>query len=125
MKNYTVSYEINTDANLLFQALTSSETFAKWSGQPAEIEPEINGDFSQFNGNIVGSFIEVSPSKIVQSWKEGNWKEFSKVTFTITESNGKSILKVFHEEIPDESYNMIEEGWDKYYLGQLKKYFEN
>lgn len=125
MKNYTVAYEIDADAKSVFEALTSQEIFTKWSGQPAEIDAFRGGKFSQFDGNIQGSFIEVSASKIVQSWKEKTWQDFSRVTFTIKDKEENTELAVLHEEIPDESYDMIQEGWDKYYLAPLKQYFEN
>ncbi|MGD8307700.1 MAG: SRPBCC domain-containing protein [Ignavibacteria bacterium] len=124
MKNLTKNYEINVKPQLVYEALTSQETFANWSEQPAEMVTEVHGTFSQFGGNIVGVFLAIHPNKIVQKWKEKNWVDFSHVTFSITEKNSNTMLEIKHNDIPDEHFEQIKNGWDAYYVGPLKKFLE-
>jgi activator of HSP90 ATPase len=125
MKSYRTTLKIAANTKSIYGALTSSKTFQEWSGQPAEIEAYQGGQFWQFGGNIQGKFLILTPTKILQLWKEKTWKNFSKVSFTINEKGSHTELEVQHEDIPDENYEMIKEGWDKYYLGPLRKYFQS
>ena len=66
----------------------------------------------------------VKNKRLVQQWSYSNWKEPSKVTFTIKVVEKKTIINLLHEDVPEKSVNSISDGWDAYYLGAMKEMFE-
>ena len=125
MKNLTKKYQINASSEEVYKALTDPSLIEKWSGQPAEMDIKPGGKFSLWGGSIHGINKEISKNKITQDWQEKNWEKSSKVTFNIREENDTTYLELIHDEIPEDSFNSIDNGWDEYYLGPLKKMLES
>lgn len=125
MKSLTKQYQINASSEEVYKALTNLSMIEKWSGQPAEMDIKPGGKFSLWGRSIHGINKEVSKNKITQDWQEKNWKIPSKVTFNIREENGTTYLELIHDDIPEDSFNSIDKGWDEYYLGPLKKMLES
>ncbi len=46
------------------------------------------------------------------------------VIFNLMEENGKTTLELTHNDIPEKSFESINEDWDRYYLGPLKVLLE-
>jgi activator of HSP90 ATPase len=73
---------------------------------------------------MFGTNLEVIPNKkIVQEWCYENWTTPSKVTFTIKAKGKGSVVTLIHEDVPEESFKSISEGWDLYYLGAIRDMF--
>ena len=125
MKSLTKQYQINASSEEVYKALTDPSLIEKWSGQPAEMDIKPSGKFSLWGGSIQGINKETSKNKITQDWQEKNWEKPSKVTFNIREENGTTYLELIHDEISEDSFNNIDNGWDEYYLGPLKKMLES
>lgn len=53
-----------------------------------------------------------------------DWDQPSKVTFDLSQKNGKIKISLLHENIPDSEASDISDGWDSYYLGPMKEYLE-
>ncbi len=124
MKSLVKKYEILARKDQVFEALTEPITISQWSGDEAFMNPVDGGKFSLWSGSIHGENKEVSEEKIVQNWKEKDWKNYSTVIFSLNEINGKTILEMKHLDIPDRSFESIDDGWDRYYLGPLKLLLE-
>ena len=124
MKSLVKKYEILARKEKEFEALTEPLNILQWSGDEAVMNLNDGGRFSLWGGSIHGENLEVSGSKIVQKWKEKNWDNYSSVVFNLIERNGKTTLELIHDDIPDSSFESINEGWDKYYLGPLKSFIE-
>lgn len=125
MKSLTKKYKIQASANDVYKALVKQEIVALWSGEEAVMTDKEGDKFSLWGGSIHGKNREVSKSRIVQEWQEKGWEKPSKVTFNILDKDGATELELIHEDIPEASYNGIDDGWDEYYLGPLKKLLEN
>ena len=96
-----------------------------WSYAGAEMELSPEGEWSLWDGEIIGTNTEiVKNQRLVQNWKERNWKKFSRVIFTLEKIPGGTKLDLVHENVPAKSYKSIEEGWHMYYLGPLKELVE-
>jgi activator of HSP90 ATPase len=68
--------EFNASPQQLYEALLDSKQFAEFSGRPAEINREVGGAFSLFNGHIIGRNLELVPNqRIVQAWRVVTWPE--------------------------------------------------
>lgn len=126
MKTIKQTYLINSPVEKVWQALIDPKIIEDWGGGPAKMSAEVGFEFSLWGGDIHGKNIEVIPNtKLVQDWMAGKWKEYSKVTFNLSEEDGKTKVELIHENIPDKEAKEIEDGWKRYYLGPLKKLLEN
>ena len=124
MKKLVKEYKIMARKEKVYEALTEPFNISQWSGDEAVMQLEKGGYFSLWAGSIHGENLEMSPSRIVQNWKERDWENYSTVVFNLSEENGITILEMVHSDIPQRSYDSIDEGWDKYYLGPLKAFIE-
>lgn len=124
MKSLVKKYEIHTRKNKVFEALTEPLSILQWSGDEAVMNPVKGGVFSLWSGSIHGENIQVTEEKIVQNWKEKDWDNYSTVIFNLIEENGKTTLELTHNDIPEKSFESINKGWDRYYLGPLKLLLE-
>jgi activator of HSP90 ATPase len=124
MKSLNQTYHIDASVDDVFDALTVPEIMEEWSGAKASMDPVPGGEFSLWGGDIHGKNLEISRHRIVQEWFGGDWDEPSIVTFDIIQSPEGTIVELKQERIPDEDYHAIEEGWEKYYLGQIQGLFE-
>ena len=118
-------YTINAKANAVFAALTTKSSVEKWTGTSAEMSDKEGSEFSLWDGSIIGQNVEVSPSRIIQKWKESSWEKHSDVVFKIREYGESTKLILEHDNIPEASLQSIDNGWDEYYLGPLKSYVES
>ena len=125
MKNLQRTYQIKSSPEEIFNAMTNPLTLELWTGYPATIRPEANTEFTLWDGDIMGMNLEiVQDKKLVQEWYFEDNQEPSVVTILLTRQEDKTQVALQHINIPDEAYENIEEGWNKYYFGTLKKYLE-
>ncbi len=119
------SYEMNASAEEVFDALVNADTIQNWSEDEVKMSAEVGAAFSLWGGQMFGTNLEVVKNKkLVQEWCYDQWEKPSKVTFTIKTKGKKTIVDLLHEEVPEKSVNSIADGWDAYYLGAIKKMFE-
>lgn len=69
---------------------------------PAKVDAKKDGTFELFNGNIHGTFTEVTPEKIVQKWRCKQWPagHFSEVTMKIAEKSDHTELNLTQTGVP-------------------------
>ena len=130
MKNIKKHYHIKASAEDIFTALTNPLTIEIWSGATAVMEPVAGTEFSLWDGDITGINIEFEiGKKIVQEWyfenEEGIQSEDkSLVTIKLHNEGSSTDVELLHINIPDEAFDNIVEGWDKYYFKPLKELVE-
>lgn len=82
-------------------------------------------EFRLWNGDIHGKNTKVVPvKKLVQDWYSGDWPKPSKATFTLIPSGSSTTLKLEHTGVPEKEHDSIDQGWDDYYLGSIKRLLE-
>lgn len=89
-------------------------------------EPEKDGKFSLFDGNIEGTFIELTPNKrITMNWRNKRWPEghYSIVTLQFSEKHDCSEIKLNHLAIPQAYLENTEEGWKRFYWNAIRQTF--
>ncbi len=119
-------YKIESPPENVWRALTDPDEIDGWGGGPVTMAAEINFEFSMWGGDVFGRNKEVVPDKrLVQEWYNGDWREPSLVTFTLTPEGSGTLLELIHENIPPEEVDDIDTGWDDFYLGPLKEYVES
>ena len=127
MKTIKQAYNINAPVDKVWKALVDPKVIDAWGGGPAKMAAKADTSFSLWDGDIHGKNLEaIENKKLVQEWYSGDWKKASKVTFTLKEdaSQAKTRVDLLHENVPDEELDDIAEGWEIYYLGEIKKYLE-
>ena len=125
MKNFKKYFIVTAPPDLVYLALTREATFQLWSGDKAEIQAHAGGEFSLWDGAIVGKMLELEPGKkIVQQWYFGEQPEDSIVTIKLHPHAQGTSVELIHTNIPDEDYNDITEGWIHEYFGSLQEFYE-
>ena len=125
MKTIKQVYHINAPIEKVWQALVDPLVIDSWGGGPSKMSAKAATSFSLWGGDIHGkNLVVVEGKKLVQEWFSGDWKKPSKVTFDLKEEKTKTTVELLHEDVPDEEETDIAEGWDVYYLGEIKKYLE-
>jgi uncharacterized protein YndB with AHSA1/START domain len=76
MKNFKKYFLVGAPPDQVYLALTNEATFQLWSGDHADIQAYPGGEFSLWDGSIVGKMLELEPGKkIVQEWYFGDQPE--------------------------------------------------
>lgn len=131
MKNIKKHYHIKATPEDIFTALTNPLTIEIWTGATAVMEPVAGSEFSLWDGEITGKNIEIEAGKmIVQEWyfedEEGMPSEHkSIVTIKLHNAGNSTDVELLHINIPDEAFDNIVDGWDRYYFKPLKELVED
>ena len=126
MKDFKKYYIITAPPDQVYLALTNEATFQLWSGDQAEIQAEPGGEFSLWDGSIVGKFLELErPNKIVHQWYFGDQPEESIVTIKLHLHVQGTSVELRHTNIPDTEYQDIIDGWNDVYFGSLSEFYED
>jgi activator of HSP90 ATPase len=127
-KSITIHEEIDFAASpqRVYEALLDAKQFTAFSGRTAEINREVGGAFSLFNGHIIGRNLEVVPNqRIVQAWRVVTWPEgaYSIARFELKPEEIRTRLVFDHIGFPEGLHDHLAAGWDENYWSLLKKYF--
>ncbi len=125
MKDFKKYYLIAAPPDQVYLALTNEATFQLWSGDKADIQANPGGEFSLWDGSIVGKFLELEPpNKVVQQWYFGDQPEESVVTIKLHPHAQGTSVELRHTNIPDDDYQEIIDGWNEVYFGSLQEFYE-
>jgi len=125
MKNYHNFYKIKGTREEVYNALVKPFAISLWTGAKTQMEEKAGTEFSLFNGDITGKNLEfVPPGKIVQEWYFGEQEEPSIVTISLHDEKAFTKVELNHSNIPDEAFDDMKSGWNNYYFGGLKEFFE-
>jgi activator of HSP90 ATPase len=124
MRSFKKTFHINADASDIYSALTNPYTIELWSGYPATMPSVPGEEFIMWDGDICGRIVDLVPDrKVVQEWYFGDNDVKSVVTITISGTGDNSNVVVEHTNIPAEDYENIAEGWNEYYMGAIKRFY--
>lgn len=124
MQDFKKYFIIPASPEEVYLALTREETVALWTGAETEMNAVVDGEFSMWDGAIVGRFLELEPGKkIVQEWYFGEQEEPSVATIKLHEDKKGTSLELRHTNIPDEAYEDISEGWEDPYIASLIEFY--
>lgn len=125
LKEFKKRYKIEAEPGDIYAALTNPFTIELWSGFPAKMSTEPESEFEMWDGDICGRNIEFEQDKkIVQEWYFGDQVEKSIVTIKIFDMKKYTEVLLEHTNIPAGDYNDICTGWNEYYMGAIKEFFE-
>jgi activator of HSP90 ATPase len=127
MESFKIQSTFKVKSEILFNAWLDSKIHSEMTGSDAEIDPELNGSFSIWNGYITGTTPElVKNKKIVQNWRTTDFPAGSdhsviEIAFNPTPDGTK--LNLWHYNIPDGQGKEYKAGWKQYYFKPMKEYF--
>ena len=112
----------------LFNAWLDSKKHSQFTGSGAEIDPQVGGSFTAWDGYISGKTLEVEPPRrILQAWRTTEFPEGSpdsqlELLFVSVPDGTRLVLN--HSHIPDGQKDSYAEGWRDYYFKPMKEYFK-
>lgn len=125
LKEFTKRYKINAEPSDIYAALTNPFTIELWSGYAAKMSTVPGSEFEMWEGDICGQNIEFEENKkIVQEWYFGDQEEKSIVTIRLFDMKKYTEILLLHTNIPADDYKDITIGWNEYYMGAIKEFFE-
>jgi activator of HSP90 ATPase len=125
MKELRRYYRIKGSPEEIYAALVNPFAISLWTGAAAVMKEEPGSEFSLFDGDIEGINIAFEQNHMIsQEWFFGDQEEKSIVTITLRPDRHFTKIELHHSNIPDEAYEDMAHGWDVYYFGGLKDFFE-
>lgn len=114
----TLKPVFTASAQQLFQAFTDPNMVAAWTRSSPKLDARKGGEFSLFGGNVSGTFKQVEPTKIVQSWRLKDWKQghFATLTLDLNQETNTTTLNVKWEGIPVGQEEVVENNFQNYYV---------
>jgi len=125
MKELRKYYRIKGTPEEIYAALINPFAIALWTGAAAEMKEEAESRFTLFDGDIEGINVSFEKNhRIIQEWFFGDQDEKSIVSITLRPDRHFTKIELHHTNIPVEAYEDMVLGWDSYYFGGLKDFFE-
>ena len=116
---------IEAEPEEIFLALTNPFTIELWSDSPAKMDANEGTEFELWEGDICGKNLKVVPNKeLVQEWYFDELPEPSIVTIKLHPKGTGTSIELKHTNVPEDAYENIKEGWEEYYIGAIKRFFE-
>jgi uncharacterized protein YndB with AHSA1/START domain len=111
----------------IFAAWIDSDQHSAFTGDKAQIEPTVGGRHSSFDGYASGTIMSLEPfRRIVQTWRSTDFPQGSAdslLEITLEETVGGTLVTLLHSEIPTGQSDRCRDGWLRFYLEPLKRYF--
>ena len=125
MKDLRKYYRIKGTPAEIYAALVNPFAISLWTGAKAQMSEEPGSGFSLFDGDIEGiNMAFEKDSKIIQEWFFGDQPDQSIVSITLRPERYFTQIELHHTNIPEEAYEDMVHGWDNFYFGGLKDFFE-
>lgn len=129
MKTIKQTILFNASASELYDMLINGRKLTKITGGKAANTEKIGGNFTAWDDYISGTNIELIPGKkIVQKWTCQDFPEghLTDVIIELKEKSGKQTeIVLTQENVPDDFYDDISEGWNQFYWEPIKDYIED
>jgi activator of HSP90 ATPase len=111
----------------LYRAWLDSAEHTAFTGGAANIEPQVGGAFSAWDGYIRGVTLVLEPyQRIVQTWRSSDFPEASansRLEVLLDEVEAGTKLTLIHSEIPDGQGEEYRQGWVESYFNPMEEYF--
>ncbi len=122
MQSLKKYYKLQASPADIYNALTNQVMIEIWTGEKAEFQTEPNTEFSIWDGAITGRNLEFIENKLIrQIWYFDEIE--SEVTFKLHPEKEWTSVELRQENIPDEAFENIKDGWDGDFFGSLEELF--
>jgi uncharacterized protein YndB with AHSA1/START domain len=122
-----LSLQLPQEPRRVFAAWMDPREHAQFTGGgTATIEPWTGGRFTAFEGDVHGIFLGVDAgARIVQTFRTPDFAREtrdSRVTVTFEPSQGGTLLKITHSDVPPSLLRKLQRGWESSYIKALPKH---
>jgi hypothetical protein len=96
------------------------------TGASVEIGDKRGSEFRAFDGALTGTILEViRPRLIIKSWRSVNFMAEdpdSTLILSFTSEGDEGRIDLVHLDVPDQDYEGVDQGWEKYYWTPWRTY---
>ena len=125
---FTLSETIQAEPTEIYEAWLSSEGHTSMTGSPAQVDGNVGGKFSAWDGYIFGTTLELTPNqRILQSWRTSEFPEDaldSHVEVLLEKFDGETRITLIHTDMPENQVDSYRQGWEDFYFKPMKKHFK-
>ncbi len=129
MKTIKQTILFNASAQDIYDLLVNAKKLTKITGGKATNSEKVGGKFTAYDDYISGTNVELVPAKkIVQRWTCQDFPQghFTDVNIELIKKGEKQTeLNFTQENVPDDFYDDISEGWNQFYWEPIKDYLED
>ena len=123
------SVVLPASAEKLFDMYINPSTHQAITGAHVEISDKRGSEFKAFDGALTGTVLEViKPRLIIKSWRSVNFMAEdpdSTLILSFTSEGDAGRIDLVHIDVPDQDYDGVNQGWDKYYWTPWRTYLAN
>ena len=120
------SVVLPASAEKLFEMYINPLTHQAITGAFVEIGGKRGSKFKAFDGTLTGTILEViKPRLIIQSWRSTNFMTEDPdptLILSFTSEGDEGRIDLIHLDVPDQDYDGINQGWEKYYWTPWRTY---
>ena len=113
-------------AEELYATYLDPALHAAFTGSAVTVGSESGAPFRAFEGQISGTTLSViAPRLIVQSWRSTNFLASdpdSTLILAFVPEGDHGRIELIHVDVPEQDYQGVSEGWEKYYWVPWKQY---
>jgi len=125
---FTLSETIQAEPTEIYEAWLSSEGHTSMTGSPAQVDGNVGGKFSAWDGYIFGTTLELTPNqRILQAWRTSEFPEDaldSHVEVLLEKFDGETRITLIHTDMPENQVDSYRQGWEDFYFKPMKKHFK-
>ena len=111
----------------IYTAWMNSEGHSAMTGSPANVDGNVGGEFTAWDGYIFGSTLELEPDRrIVQAWRTSEFPDDapdSHVEILFEEVAEGTKVTLTHSDMPEDQVHSYRQGWEDFYFKPMKEYF--
>lgn len=111
----------------VYSAWMDSYEHSACTGGEAEIDPQVGGKFTAWDGYISGETLALEPhERILQSWRTTEFPANapdSQIELKLAALGRQCLLTLTHTQIPQGQGSQYESGWKEYYFEPMTEYF--
>jgi activator of HSP90 ATPase len=120
------SVVLPASAEKLFEMYMNRSTHQAITGASVDIGDERGSEFKAFDGALTGTMLEViKPRLIIKSWRSVNFTAEdpdSTLILSFTSEGDKGRIDLVHLDVPEQDYDGVNQGWEKYYWTPWRTY---
>jgi activator of HSP90 ATPase len=125
---FTLSEIIRAKPSKIYDAWLSSEGHTAMTGNPANVDGNVGGEFSAWDGYIFGKTLEMTPDqRIVQAWRTSEFPDEapdSHLEVLLEEVPEGTRVTLTHSNMPEDQVESYRQGWEDFYFKPMKDYFK-
>ncbi len=123
---FSVSDVLPATPQAIYEAWLSSDKHAAMTGGEAQIDPQVGGEFTAWDGYIRGRTLALEPDKrIVQSWRTTDFDHAdldSEIEVLLEACPEGTRVTLNHRHVPA-GQSGYEQGWRDNYFDPMREYF--